>query len=359
MERNFEQSDLNRLEKKYKTNLINSIGGYKSANLIGTINNEGVTNLSIVSSVVHIGAEPPLLGFIMRPISTPRHTYENIKANDFFTVNQIHENITGKAHFASARFDKNESEFEELQLTAEFKKDIKAPFVKESKIKIGLKFNAEHLISNGCKLVIGEIVNLSIEEEALSNNGMLNLEVINTNAISGLNKYYKGKFTKEFPYAKKDQIKKVLGKQRPDNVVYNETTKKYDASLKTYNTNVGAPMIKHNDLSNWKKVGSNKVNYHLKAEFELIKEKYDGVIEIYEWNQKIYDCKFNFEPIVGNVYHLYKNSKQELFLSQLGPHEWNKDHQGTFKLNADRIFIKMKDDDFLTEEGIVKKNIII
>lgn len=357
MEKEFKTSDLSNLEKRYKTNLINSIGGYKSANLIGTIDSNGVTNLSIVTSVVHIGAEPPLLGFIIRPTTAPRHTYDNIKANSCFTVNQIHDNITGKAHFTSARFDEHESEFEKLQLSEEYKSGFIAPFVEESKIKIGLKFSAEHLISNGCRLIIGEIVNLSVDEKALNENGMLNLEAINTNAISGLNKYYRGHFTKEYPYAKKEEIKKYLGKQRPDNVVYNENTKKYDAALKPYNTNVGAPAIKHNDLSNWKKVGSNKVNYHLKAEFESIKKKYDNIIEIYDWNQKIYESKFSFEPIIGNIYHLYNSDKQELFLSQLAPNEWNKEHLGSFELNSDRIFMKIngKEEQF----GSKQNNIIL
>ena len=46
-------------EKLYRTNLFNSLSGFKSANLIGTISKEGKTNLAIFSSVIHVGANPP------------------------------------------------------------------------------------------------------------------------------------------------------------------------------------------------------------------------------------------------------------------------------------------------------------
>ncbi|MCK7516855.1 MAG: flavin reductase family protein [Ignavibacteriales bacterium] len=66
-------------EKLYRTNLFNSLSGFKSANLIGTISKEGKTNLAIFSSVIHVGANPPLMGLLMRPVSVERHTYHNIK----------------------------------------------------------------------------------------------------------------------------------------------------------------------------------------------------------------------------------------------------------------------------------------
>lgn len=357
MEKHFNHSDLESLEKRYKTNLINSISGFKSANLIGTINNNGVTNLSIVSSVVHIGADPALMGFILRPTSAPRHTYNNILANSYFTINQVHKNISGKAHYTSARFEENESEFKALELNEEYIQNITAPFVKESKLKIGLKFHSEHLLANGCRLIIGKVIQINLSQNALNDNGSLNLEVIDTITVSGLNKYYTTKFLEEYPYAKKDEIKKYLSqkpKDRPDNVVFNEKTKSYDAGLKKYSTNIGAPAIKHNDISNWKKTGSNNVNHHLKTKYEDIKKQYEDVVELYEWNQKIYESKFSFEPIVGAVYHLYENDKNKLFLSQIAPHEWKQNYQASFQLNVERIFVKIN-----SYEGINQSTTLI
>ena len=344
MEQYYSEADIIQLEKKYKINLINSISGFKSANLLGTINSKGVTNLSIISSVVHIGADPALIGFILRPTTVPRNSYDNLLENKTFTINQVNKYIVGKAHFTSAKFTSEESEFSELQLEEEYIEGCIAPFVKKSLVKIGLKYDSEHLISNGCRLIIGKIEHLSVAKSALNKNGSLNLEAIDTVTVSGLNKYYTADFLKEYPYARKEEIREYLTKkpkERPDNVVFNEVTKSYDAGLKRYSTNIGAPLIVHNDLGNWKRVGSNKVNNHLKAQYEDVKEQYTKIVEVYEWNQKIYDSKFNFEPNMGMIYHLYENKDNSCFLSIIGPDEWNKTHLGSFKLNADRIFVKI------------------
>ena len=44
----FSKKDIEGLEKIYRLNLINSCTGYKSANLLGSIDNEGNTNLAIL-----------------------------------------------------------------------------------------------------------------------------------------------------------------------------------------------------------------------------------------------------------------------------------------------------------------------
>ena len=55
------------MDRVKRLNLINSITGISPANLIGTISNDSIENLSIFSSVIHIGSNPPLIGFILRP----------------------------------------------------------------------------------------------------------------------------------------------------------------------------------------------------------------------------------------------------------------------------------------------------
>ena len=57
-------------------------------------------------------------------------------------------------------------------------------------------------------------------------------------------------------------------KERPDQVVFNDETQKYDAALKPYGTNVGAPSIKTTEISNWKNIGINKVNHSMKQKFD-------------------------------------------------------------------------------------------
>ena len=80
----FDEEQIENLDKIFRINLINSCSGYKSANLIGTISDKGVKNLAVFSSITHLGSNPPLLGFFLRPTEiVPRHTYLNIKQNSY------------------------------------------------------------------------------------------------------------------------------------------------------------------------------------------------------------------------------------------------------------------------------------
>jgi flavin reductase (DIM6/NTAB) family NADH-FMN oxidoreductase RutF len=151
--------DIRKLTKVRRLNLINSVTGIKPANLIGTVANDGRTNLAIFSSVVHLGSNPALVGFVMRPTSgEPRHTYENIKANGFYTINHVRESFVEKAHYTSAKFPREMSEFAVCRLTEEYVEGFKAPFVKESRVKFGLKFEQEIPIElNGTIFMIGSV----------------------------------------------------------------------------------------------------------------------------------------------------------------------------------------------------------
>ena len=54
---------------------INSLSGFKSANVIGTADAQGVHNLSVVSSVVHLGSSPAQMGVVLRRLGqTPTRT---------------------------------------------------------------------------------------------------------------------------------------------------------------------------------------------------------------------------------------------------------------------------------------------
>lgn len=200
--------DIKGFEKIKRANFVNSLSGYKPANLIGSISASKQTNLAIFSSVVHIGANPPLLGFIQRPIGdVRRHTYENIKATGVYTINHIHESFAERAHFTSAKFDENISEFDACGLTEEFLDDFAAPFVKESRIKIGLKLVEEIPVrSNGTILLIGEIEHLLIEENALLEDGNIDLNEVADVCVSALDTYHQAKQIARFPFARPNDL---------------------------------------------------------------------------------------------------------------------------------------------------------
>ena len=160
----------------FKINLINSISGYKPANLIATKSEDGISNVTIFSSVVHYGSSPAILGFVLRPTTVPRNTYDNIKKTGFYTINSISENIIEDAHHTSAKYASEISEFDKTDLSEEYKDDFHAPYVKESPLKIGLKFLEEyHIKTNGTILVLGEVTDLYLNDGMLSEDGFLNL----------------------------------------------------------------------------------------------------------------------------------------------------------------------------------------
>ena len=129
-----------------------------------------------------------------------------------------------------------------------------------------------------------------------------------------------------------------MKKERPDNVVYSDTDG-YNASLLTYSTNVGAPVIKVDDLVSWKSRGINNVNKEFENKFNELKIQYENLMKEFEWNELVYSSKFSFEPVIGEIYHLYTGNDGVNFLSLIGPQEWNKEHIATFKLNSDKKWI--------------------
>ena len=132
-----------------------------------------------------------------------------------------------------------------------------------------------------------------------------------------------------------------MAKKKPDQVVYNEHSKKYDAGLKPYATNVAAPAITTTDTIAWKNSNINKVNHHIKTRYDKLKEEYEALMAEYEYNQLVYQARFNFEPVIGQTYHLYKDKKEQLFLSIIAPSECDFNFIGTFKLNADKLWERL------------------
>lgn len=202
------KKDIFKTNKINRLNLINSVSGAKSANLIGTKSLTEQENLAIFSSVVHLGSNPALLGFVLRPDKdVRRHTFENIISTEFYTINSIHASFIDKAHYTSAKFSVDESEFEKCKLEPQYLNDFSAPFVKESKLKMALKLQEIVDIKiNSCKLIIGSIEHLHVDDKAIEENGQVNLQKLDTVAIGGLNSYYALNQIGQFPYARTSNL---------------------------------------------------------------------------------------------------------------------------------------------------------
>ena len=203
----FNFNDIQNLEKIFKINLINSCSGFKSANLLGSISEEGVTNVAVFSSVTHLGSKPPTLGFILRPTTVPRDTYKNIKDLGVFTINHIHEGIIVDAHHTSAKYPKEVSEFDMTGLEEEFKGAFKAPFVKGAPVQMSMKFIEEvYVPSNDVMLIVSQIQELYIDDALLQEDGLINLSKGNVAAINGLDTYAIPQFNKQLSYQRPKKI---------------------------------------------------------------------------------------------------------------------------------------------------------
>ena len=198
------------MDKKYRASLINSLSGFKSVSLIGTINKNKKENLAIFSSVVHIGSDPALIGFIQRPHSVERHTLENILETSFYTINHISKSIYKQAHQTAARYEKNSSEFTEVGLTPEFRENFIAPYVLESSVKYGLEFvERVDLKINDTILIIGQVVEILIPENLITEDGYLDIEKGSSLTCSGLDSYHTTERIARLSYAKPNSLPRV------------------------------------------------------------------------------------------------------------------------------------------------------
>jgi flavin reductase (DIM6/NTAB) family NADH-FMN oxidoreductase RutF len=191
------------MEQRKRAQFINSISGFRSVALIGTTDTKEQTNLAIFSSIVHIGSNPPLLSFIMRPDSVERHTLTNIMDTGFYTINHINADMYEKAHQTSARYPKSVSEFDAAQLTPVFKNDFVAPFVAESQIQIGMEFRERIEINiNQTSMIIGEIKFVHYPTSCLLEDGFIDIEKAGTITSTGLDSYHTTQVLKRLEYAK-------------------------------------------------------------------------------------------------------------------------------------------------------------
>ena len=203
--RHITAADIQAFEKVYRLNLVNGLPGFKPANLVGTAAPDGMTNLAVFSSVLHLGSAPPLLGLVTRPTTVPRHTYANLKTSSCYTLNHVPVALAAQAHYTSADFPDLVSEFDECGFTAVYRDGFPAPYVAESPLSIGLRLLEEHHISNGTVLLVGAVEHVYLREEGLRADGTLDLVALSDTCISGLDAYHAVLPPVRFGYARPGQ----------------------------------------------------------------------------------------------------------------------------------------------------------
>jgi hypothetical protein len=121
-----------------------------------------------------------------------------------------------------------------------------------------------------------------------------------------------------------------MDEKKPDSYVF-------DRSLKAYPTEIGSQPFMPDEIELFKLDKSNKLKHHYVSKFEELKSDYQKLMEDISMNERIYQSSYNFQPIVGQIYYLYKKENDDEFLSIISPIEWNNRYQliGSYQLQTD------------------------
>lgn len=184
-------------------NFINSLSGFKSTHLIGTTHENGVYNLGLFHNVVHLGADPALVGFVNRPREAAPHTLANIERDGWYTMNAVAEPMVAQAHQCSAKYPSETSEFEAVGLEALLRPECPAPFVAASPVQYAMQLvEVLPIRHNGTFLVVGEVKGVWLQEGLLGPDGFIELEKAGVVTSSGIDSYHNTRLIRRFPYAK-------------------------------------------------------------------------------------------------------------------------------------------------------------
>ena len=78
------------------------------------------------------------------------------------------------------------------------------------------------------------------------------------------------------------------------------------------------------ELENWKPSHGSEVKKYFINKSNELKDEYIKLVNEFNLNKLIFESTITFKPIMGKKYYLYKNAKNERFLSLISPEEWNK-----------------------------------
>ena len=112
-------------------------------------------------------------------------------------------------------------------------------------------------------------------------------------------------------------------------------------ALYEYPTSLSSPKIEPVDIVAFKRYGITKANDFFGGTWEDLVEEAEILKQTIELNEWVYSCKYNFEPKVGQTYHIYRGRDGREFLSIIKPDEWNMEHLVSVRLNSDAVWKKI------------------
>ncbi len=133
-----------------------------------------------------------------------------------------------------------------------------------------------------------------------------------------------------------------MKKKKPDIVVWDEE-KGYYAKELSYPSDLGAPVIKVEDVKGWRAREVTNVNHQFESKYNELKDEFQKLLKDYDLNQYIYSkAEYSFIPIVGKTYFLYQKEDDSCFLSLIEPECWNKKFIFAVKLDSNNKWNKLE-----------------
>jgi hypothetical protein len=114
------------------------------------------------------------------------------------------------------------------------------------------------------------------------------------------------------------------------------------ANLLSYPSHVGAPKIVPTDLTEFKRNGTDRVNKIYDAKYKELMKEAENLYNSFIINQEVYESSYRFEPIIGQIYHLYENGKGERFLSLIEPNSWRQKYLYSAILNSEMTWTRIE-----------------
>ena len=130
--------------------------------------------------------------------------------------------------------------------------------------------------------------------------------------------------------------------KKPDHIVWDEETQKYNANILHYGSSVSAPVIKIEDISSYKQRNVQKIQKKFNKKYQELVDEYNNLVDEVKLNQIVYESKFSFEPIIGHIYYLYYGDDGKYFLSLIEPEMWNQEFVLSVELNSEHKWVLIK-----------------
>ena len=109
-----------------------------------------------------------------------------------------------------------------------------------------------------------------------------------------------------------------------------------DRMSKTYPTEIGSQPFSPDNIELFKLEKTSKIKKYYSSKFDELTKEYEKLMSEIKINERLYMASHNFEPISGEIYHLYKKESGEEFLSLISPEQWNKfEFIGSYKFLSD------------------------